>query len=94
MEAAVKAKDPLLKSSDIPVLFSHLPELLNLSRKFLKLLERGPRNKGRFVQTFAKIQDDMAVFVRYAVHYQCHFKTIRRTCNSNSLFLSLDQVIC
>jgi hypothetical protein len=91
MIAASKKKYPLVKSSDIPLLFSHLPELILISQKLLvhfKLIEK-PADIGN---AFRRLEPELVVFLKYAMHYQSNIKTIRRACN-NALFLKIDQVI-
>lgn len=92
MEAALRVKDPLTikKSSDILILFCHLPQLLQLSERFLdQFMEI---DLDTVIKVFTTLQDDFAVFLRYAVHYRSNWKTIRRACRSNALFLNIDQV--
>ncbi|KAI9323517.1 Dbl homology domain-containing protein [Dichotomocladium elegans] len=94
MMAAVN--DPLVKQSDIGVLFRHLPEMIDLSNKLLLSLESHACSlwrdfcPGQIAEIFDMVQDDLAVFLRYAVHYQANLKSIRRACN-NVLFIKIEQ---
>jgi hypothetical protein len=87
MIAASQAKDPLVKSTDIPILFNHLTELIELSDKLLTQFNL-TSNIG---QVFRSIESDLVVFLKYAMHYRANIKTIRRAC-SNVLFVKIDQV--
>jgi hypothetical protein len=86
MIAASQSKDPLVKSSDIPILFNHLPELVQLSDKLLNQLQQD-KNIG---QVFRSIESELVVFLKYAMHYRNNIKTIKRAC-SNVLFVKIDQ---
>lgn len=87
MIAASQTKDPLVKSGDIPILFNHLPELIQLSDKLLQGLEQ---SKDKIGQVFRSIEADLVVFLKYAMHYKDNYKTIKRAC-SNVLFVKIDQ---
>lgn len=87
MIAASQTKDPLVKSGDIPILFNHLPELIQLSDKLLQGLEQ---SKDKIGQVFRSIEADLVVFLKYAMHYKDNYKTIKRACN-NVLFVKIDQ---
>ncbi|ORZ01480.1 Dbl homology domain-containing protein [Syncephalastrum racemosum] len=91
MEVALQAKDPLTikKSNDILVLFCHLPQLLQLSERFLDQFTE--IDLDTVINTFTALQDDFAIFLRYAVHYRSNWKSIRKACRSNALFLNIDQ---
>ena len=90
MVNAMKNKDPLLikKSGDIPILFGHLPQLLKVSQELIHMLEQ------RFPveHVFMALQEELTVFLRYAVHYKTYFKTIRKACQTNVLLLSIERV--
>lgn len=88
MEAASQAKDPLVKSTDIPILFNHLLDLVDLSDRLLKQFESTTNNVGLI---FRSLESDLVVFLKYAMHYRANIKTIRRACN-NVLFIKIDQV--
>ncbi|KAI9497692.1 Dbl homology domain-containing protein, partial [Zychaea mexicana] len=99
MIAASQEASPLVKEGDIPVLFRHLPEMLQLSGKILQCFEDEPLPQGRFHNTpslvrigrmFQMLEQEMVVFLKYAVHYEAHSKLIRRAC-SNVLFLKIEQ---
>ncbi|KAI8144691.1 Dbl homology domain-containing protein [Fennellomyces sp. T-0311] len=89
MDAAMQNKDPLLvkKSGDIPILFGHLPQLLKVSQTLIQMLDQ----QLHVAHAFMGLQDELAVFLRYAVHYKRYFKTIRRACQTNSLLLSIER---
>lgn len=87
MIAASKAKNSLVKSTDIPLLFNHLPELVQLSDKLLDLFE-STNNIG---QAFRSLESCLVVFLKYAMHYTTNIKPIRRAC-SNALFVKINQV--
>ncbi|KAI8992043.1 Dbl homology domain-containing protein [Mycotypha africana] len=86
MVAASKLKDPLVKSTDIPVLFNHLPELIRVSDKLLRDLQTSD-NIGH---TFCSLEAKLVVFLKYAMHYRTNLKTIRKACN-NVLFVKIDR---
>ncbi|KAG0168883.1 hypothetical protein DFQ28_010720 [Apophysomyces sp. BC1034] len=86
MMTASQAKDPLVKSGDIPVLFRHLPELVSLSGKLLVAFENGLG----IGSVFISLESEIVVFLKYAIHYQANLKTIRRACH-NPLFVKIDQ---
>ncbi|KAL9554153.1 hypothetical protein MBANPS3_002953 [Mucor bainieri] len=86
MLAASQAKDPLVKSTDIPILFNHLPELVQLSNNLLESFQ-STNNVG---QVFRSFESSFVVFLKYAMHYRTNIKTIKRAC-SNVLFIKIDQ---
>ncbi|KAI8987157.1 Dbl homology domain-containing protein [Pilobolus umbonatus] len=86
MIAASKKKFPLVKESDIPILFNHLPALLKLSNEIL-IRCKTSTNIG---EIFRDLESDLVVFHKYAAHYRSKTKTIRKACN-NVLFLKIDQ---
>ncbi|GAN08572.1 hypothetical protein MAM1_0212d08086 [Mucor ambiguus] len=86
MLAASQAKDPLVKSTDIPILFNHLPELVQLSDNLLQSFQ-STNNVG---QVFRSFESSFVVFLKYAMHYRANIKTIKRAC-SNVLFIKIDQ---
>lgn len=88
MVAASQAKDPLVKATDIPILFNHLLDFVDLSDKLLHQFESSTNNVGLI---FRSLQSDLAVFIKYAMHYSANIKTIKRACN-NVLFIKIDQV--
>ncbi|KAG2224973.1 hypothetical protein INT45_000094 [Circinella minor] len=89
MITAMKNKDPLLikKSGDIPILFGHLPQLLKVSQELIHLLEQ----RIPVEHVFIALQEELTVFLRYAVHYKTYFKTIRKACQTNVLLLSIER---
>lgn len=87
MLAASQSKDPLVKSTDIPILFNHLPELVQLSDKLLQSFQ-STNNVGKVFRSF---ESSFVVFLKYAMHYRTNIKTIKRAC-SNVLFIKIDQV--
>ncbi|KAG0186708.1 hypothetical protein DFQ28_007414 [Apophysomyces sp. BC1034] len=94
MEAASKIKNPLIKPSDLPALFRHLPDMIALSEKILAHFEPNhlwrdmrPMHVGHI---FRQLEHDLVTFLRYATHYQTHMKAIRRACNS-VLVLKIEQ---
>lgn len=87
MLAASQSKYPLVKSTDIPILFNHLPELVELSDKLLQSF-KSTNNVG---QIFRSFESTFVVFLKYAMHYRTNIKTIKRAC-SNVLFIKIDQV--
>lgn len=89
MIAASQTRDPLVKSTDIPILFNHLPELVDFSDKLLSGFNKTTNNIG---QVFKTIENDLVVFLKYAMHYRTNTKAIRRAC-SNVLFVKIDQVL-
>jgi hypothetical protein len=88
MIAASKTKNSLVKSTDIPLLFDHLPELVQLSDKLLNLF-KSTNNIG---YAFRSLGSSLVVFLQYAMHYRSNIKTIRKACN-NVLFVKIDQVL-
>lgn len=87
MLAASQSKYSLVKSTDIPILFNHLPELVELSDKLLQSF-KSTNNVG---QIFRSFESTFVVFLKYAMHYRTNIKTIKRAC-SNVLFIKIDQV--
>ncbi|KAG2230981.1 hypothetical protein INT48_002760 [Thamnidium elegans] len=87
MIAASRSKDPLVKSTDIPILFNHLKELIDLSNSLSISFNKTKCNIG---QVFKSIESDLVVFLKYAMHYRTNIKSIRRAC-SNVLFVKIDQ---
>ncbi|KAL0093258.1 hypothetical protein F4703DRAFT_1828230, partial [Phycomyces blakesleeanus] len=98
MLAASVARPPLVKQSDIPVLFRHLPDMLAVSSKIIGAIDHesnAPTAWREFEsvclgQVFKRLENDLGVFVRYAVHYRVHAKAIRRASN-NVLVLKIEQ---
>lgn len=88
MIAASRTKDALVKSTDIPILFKHLSELVQFSDNLLAGFQKSQSNIG---QVFKGIETDLVVFLKYAMHYRTNTKAIRRAC-SNVLFVKIDQV--
>lgn len=88
--------NPLVKSSDVAVLFRHLPEMIALSEKLLACFETYAIHRWRDCDAihvghiFQTLEQDMVVFLKYAVHYQTNLKAIRRACN-NVLFIKIEQ---
>ena len=87
MIEASLAKDALVKSSDLPLLFNHLPELVQISDNLLSQLNQ-TTNVGL---VFKSIEAELVVFLKYAMHYRKNIKTIRKAC-SNVLFVKINQV--
>ena len=125
MFTASQEPSSLVKETDIPVLFRHLPEMLQLSEKILQCFEDIRHSKNNinngdvmmnrnhqrvtssssFLSTsssnssfssvrvgrmFQMLEQEMVVFLKYAVHYEAHSKLIRRACN-NVVFLKIEQ---
>lgn len=88
MIIASQTKDSLVKSSDIPLLFNHLPQLLELSDKLLDYL--GEARNNNIGHAFRLIESELVVFLKYAMHYRTNIKTIRKAC-SNVLFVKINQ---
>ncbi|GAA5798354.1 Dbl homology domain-containing protein [Helicostylum pulchrum] len=88
MIAASQSKDPLVKSTDIPILFNHLKELIDLSNTLSTSFNK--TTKCNIGQVFKSIESDLVVFLKYAMHYRTNIKSIRRAC-SNVLFVKIDQ---
>ncbi|GAN01403.1 hypothetical protein MAM1_0007d00836 [Mucor ambiguus] len=87
MQAASRSKIPLVKPADVHVLFYHLPDLISMSEKLLGKLEIYANDVGgspgiAIGQIFRDMEDDFAVFLKYAIHYQGHMKAIRRARNT------------
>ncbi|KAJ8661997.1 hypothetical protein O0I10_002328 [Lichtheimia ornata] len=88
--------NPLVRSSDVAVLFRHLPEMIALSEKLLACFETHATHLWRDCDAihvghiFQTLEQDMVVFLKYAVHYQTNLKAIRRACN-NVLFIKIEQ---
>ena len=89
MIAASQQSTALVKEDDIPVLFNHLPEMLALAEKILQCFQ-GHKQWVRVGRMFQMLEQEMVVFLKYAVHYEAHSKLIRRACN-NVLFLKIEQ---
>ncbi|KAI9278713.1 Dbl homology domain-containing protein [Phascolomyces articulosus] len=89
MVIAMQNKDPLLvkKSGDIPTLFGHLPQLLKVSQELIQMLDR----QVPVEHVFMALQEELTIFLRYAVHYKTYFKTIRKACQTNVLLLSIER---
>ncbi|KAI7854861.1 Dbl homology domain-containing protein [Circinella umbellata] len=89
MITAMKNKDPLLikKSGDIPILFGHLSQLLKVSQELIHSLEQ----RIPVEHVFITLQEELTVFLLYAVHYKTYFKTIRKACQTNVLLLSIER---
>ncbi|CAO3647484.1 unnamed protein product [Mucor fragilis] len=87
MQTASRSKIPLVKPADVHVLFYHLPDLIFMSEKLLGKLETYTNDVGggpgiAIGQIFKAMEDDFAVFLKYAIHYQGHMKAIRRASNT------------
>lgn len=95
--AASQSKNPLVRFNDVRSLFYCLPSLISMSEKLIFKLEEhmeDPDNSsscpGQTVgRIFKDLEQDFVVFVKYAVHYQCHMKSIRRASHSG-LILKID----
>ncbi|KAG1467953.1 hypothetical protein G6F56_004119 [Rhizopus delemar] len=83
---ACKSKS-LVKTSHIPLLFEHLPELLELSNDLLEKMEANPDQMGTL---FLEAQPRFFVFIKYTMHYKFNEKEIRKACK-NALFIKIDQ---
>lgn len=97
---AVQAKDPLVKSDDIPLLFTHLSSLINLSETILngfhqdKLYYNNNINNNATLcigQLWLNLYEEWSIFLKYAVHYESNTKSIKRACN-NVFVLRINQV--
>lgn len=87
MQIASQSKNPLVKPADVHVLFYHLPDLISMSEKLLGKLDIYANDVGgspgsAIGQIFKDMEDDFAVFLKYAIHYQGHMKAIRRASNT------------
>lgn len=92
--AASKEKDPLVKFNDIPILFNHLPALIDLSQKILAgftMQHPFATVASSLGHQWLQLHEQWTVFLRYAVHYEANNKTIKRACN-NVLLLKIEQV--
>ncbi|ORX47462.1 Dbl homology domain-containing protein [Hesseltinella vesiculosa] len=97
MLAASQAKRPLVDAGDIPILFTHLPELIQVSKKVLKSVTPASADVPWYDQPICnlgqpwlRLKDDWSVFIKYALHYQTNIKSIRKSCN-NFFLLKIDQ---
>lgn len=88
MIAASQAKDPLVKATDIPILFNHLTDMIELSDRLLICFQQDKSNIGK---VFKSVESDLVVFLKYSMHYRTNIKSIKRAC-SNVLFVKIDQV--
>ncbi|KAI9282540.1 Dbl homology domain-containing protein [Sporodiniella umbellata] len=78
---------PLIKASYIPLLFEHLPELLELSNDILTQMKD---KSNELESVFQQAQSKFFVFIKYTMHYKYNEKEIRKACN-NVLFIKIDQ---
>ena len=96
LDNASQAKHPLIKPSDIHTLFYCLPELISISEKILYKLEEYAQcpveeNVASVIgKIFKDLEQEFAVYLKYAVHYQSHFKSIRRASHSG-IILKIDR---
>ncbi|KAG2237372.1 hypothetical protein INT48_009500 [Thamnidium elegans] len=98
MQIASQSKNPLVKPNDIYVLFNPLLELITMSQVFLVKLE--DYVQGLSLQDmnpdmaigyiFKELEHYFGVFLKYAVHYRCHLKAIRRASNTGYI-LKIDR---
>ncbi|KAI7863576.1 Dbl homology domain-containing protein [Spinellus fusiger] len=97
MVHASKEKYALVKSSDVLVLFSHLPALCALSNQVLDAF--GPTTpdvsgwlpwRVPIGKVFCRLAQPLVVFLQYTLHYQTHQKSIKKACN-NALFVKINQ---
>ncbi|GAA5802825.1 hypothetical protein HPULCUR_008300 [Helicostylum pulchrum] len=98
MQIASQSKNPLVNSNDIYVLFNPLLELITMSEVFLVKLEEYVQ--GTSLQDmnpdmaigyiFKELEHYFGAFLKYAVHYRCHLKAIRRASNTGYI-LKIDQ---
>lgn len=95
--AASQSRNPLVRFNDVRSLFYCLPSLISMSEKLLfkleecmKDLDKSSSCPGQTIGLiFKDLEQDFVVFVKYAVHYQCHMKSIRRASHSG-LILKID----
>lgn len=88
MQKASQLKNPLIKPSDVHVLFYHLPDLISMSEKLLCRLEMYIERdlydmavdctNETIGGIFIELEQELATFLKYAIHYQGHMKSIRR----------------
>lgn len=93
MQIASHLKPPPVKPSDVHVLFYHLPGLVSMSEKLLYNLEMYAEGglydvtveecPGKAIgRIFKDLEQELVVFLKYAIHYQGHMKSIRRASNT------------
>ncbi|KAI9490134.1 Dbl homology domain-containing protein, partial [Zychaea mexicana] len=95
----ISTTKPFISSTTelMPLLFRHLPNLLALSEKILAGLKRILQLQRQQLQLqyvgqlFCSLEQDLVVFLKYAVHYESNIKSIRRACATNSMFLKIEQ---
>ncbi|CEP18404.1 hypothetical protein [Parasitella parasitica] len=93
MQTASQSRNPMVKPTDVHVLFYHLPDLISMSEKLVGKLEIHATDdiSGTAVgQILKEMQDDFAVFLKYAIHYQGHIKDIRRA-SSTGYAIKIDR---
>lgn len=79
----------VVKFNDVHVLFNYLPSLINTSRNLLSRLEdiKEQHKPGLAIGGVFKVMEpEFVVFLKYAIHYQAHFKSIRKA--STSAFIT------
>lgn len=96
MYTASQSKNSLVKPNDVYTLFYCLPELISMSEKLLFKLEKCVKDSGNVSPglviggIFKELEQDFVVFLKYAVHYQSHTKSIRRS-SHNGLTLRIER---
>ncbi|KAI8643818.1 Dbl homology domain-containing protein [Parasitella parasitica] len=93
MQNASQSRNPMVKSTDVHVLFYHLPDLISMSEKLVGKLENHATDDipGMAVgQILKDMRDDFAVFLKYSIHYQGHIKAIRRA-SSTGYAIKIDR---
>ncbi len=96
MYIASQSKNPLVKPNDVYSLFYCLPELISMSEKLLLRLDEYSKDATNISpgitigNIFRDLEQDFAVFLKYAVHYQSHLKSIRRA-SHNGLILRIER---
>jgi hypothetical protein len=100
MQIASQLKTPLVKSNDVHVLFYHLPDLISMSEKLLYNLEMYIELDSRDAtvkcpgeaigRIFKDLEQELVVFLKYAIHYQGHMKSIRRA-STTGYVLNIDR---
>ncbi|KAI8141095.1 Dbl homology domain-containing protein [Fennellomyces sp. T-0311] len=76
----------MTKTKHASLLFAHLDALLAFSNRIMQ----GVR-QGNVAKLFIDLEQDMVVFLKYAVHYEANIKAIRRVCATNAVFLKIEQ---
>ncbi|KAI8087635.1 Dbl homology domain-containing protein [Gilbertella persicaria] len=86
MEKNSQNRTTLFRSNDdVYVLFYHLPDLVSVASKMLYKLETYDFDDcpGLVIgRIFKELEQDLVIFLKYAVHYRGHMKAIRRASHS------------